>query len=65
MDRIDLGYGCYFVDGEIISTLPEDEESEIWMTWDEGWQWVIGSLEKIAGYYGEYYCQQINGYDCR
>ena len=53
MDRIYLEYGCYFEDGEIISTLSEEEESEIWLTWDEMWQLVISSLEKIADYYGE------------
>lgn len=56
MDRIYLGYGCYFEDGEIISTLSGEEKAEKWMSWDEGWQWVISSLEKIADYYGEYYC---------
>ncbi len=49
--RIDLGRGCYYEDGEIKSTLSEGRESEIWLTWDEGWQWVISSLEKIADYY--------------
>ena len=44
MDRIYLGYGCYFEDGEIISTLSKEEETEIWLTWDEMWQLVISSL---------------------
>ena len=30
-----------------------EEESEIWLSWDEGWKWVISSLEIIADYYGE------------
>ena len=55
--RIDLGNGCLFEDGEIKSVLSEEQESETWMTWDEGWQWVIGSLEKIAD---EYEHQQKN-----
>jgi hypothetical protein len=29
------------------------EEAEIWLTWDEMWQLVISSLEKISDYYGE------------
>ena len=53
MDKICLGYGCYFEDGEIISTLSGEEEAEIWLTWDEMWQLVISSLEKISDYYGE------------
>ena len=55
-DIIYLGYGCYFEDGEIISTLSKEEEAEIWLTWDEMWQLVISSLEKIADYYGERCC---------
>ena len=49
--RIDLGYGCLFEDGEIKSVLSEEEESDIWLTWDEGWHWVISSLKKIAEKY--------------
>lgn len=47
-DKIYLGKDCYIEDGEIKSTLSEEQESEKWMTWDEGWQWVISSLEKIG-----------------
>jgi hypothetical protein len=43
--RIDLGNGCLFEDGVIKSVLSEEQESDIWMSWDEGWQWVINSLE--------------------
>ena len=49
--RIDLGRGCFFEDGEIKSTLSKEQESEMWLTWDEGWQWVINSLQKIADEY--------------
>lgn len=49
--KIDLGHGCVFENGEIKSLLSEKQESEIWMSWDEGWQWVISSLEKIANEY--------------
>jgi len=51
--RIDLERGCYYEDCEIKSTLSEGRESEIWLTWDEGWQWVISSLEKIEDCYEE------------
>jgi hypothetical protein len=40
-----------FEDGVIKSVLSEEQESDIWMSWDEGWQWVINSLEKIADEY--------------
>ena len=49
--RIDLGNGCLFEDGVIKSILSEEQEFDIWMSWDEGWQWVINSLEKIADEY--------------
>lgn len=49
--KIDLGNDCLFEDGEIKSRLSEEQKSEKWMTWDEGWQWVINSLEKIANEY--------------
>lgn len=49
--KIDLGNGCLFENGEIKSVLTEEQESEIWMSWDEGWQWVINSLQKIADEY--------------
>ena len=49
--RIDLGRGCFFEDGEIKSTLSKEQESEMWLTWDEGRQWVVSSLEKIADCY--------------
>lgn len=49
--RIDLCNGCLFEDGVIKSVLSEEQESDIWMSWDEGWQWVINSLEKIADEY--------------
>lgn len=49
--RIDLGNGCLFEDGVIKSVLSEEQESDIWMSWDEGWQWVINSHEKIADEY--------------
>lgn len=49
--KIDLGHGCLFENGEIKSLLSEEQESEIWMSWDDGWQWVISSLEKIANEY--------------
>ena len=49
--KIDLGYGCLFEDGEIKSVLSEEGESDIWLTWDEGWQWVLSSLKKLAEKY--------------
>ena len=52
--KIDLGHGCLFEDGEVKSVLSEEQESEMWMTWDEGWQWVINSLKKIADEYDEH-----------
>lgn len=39
-----LGYGCIFEDGEIKEI---DDSEDIWMTWDEGWQWVMDSLRRI------------------
>lgn len=57
--KIDLGYGCLFEDGEVKSVLSEKQESEIWMSWDEGWQWVISSLEKIANEYEHDQAQNI------
>lgn len=50
--KIDLGNGCLFENGDIKSVLTEEQESEIWMSWDEGWQWVINSLQKISDEYG-------------
>ena len=55
--KIDLGNGCLFENGDIKSVLTEEQESEIWMSWDEGWQWVINSLQKISDEYGH---QQTN-----
>lgn len=52
--RIDLGRGLIFEDGE----LKEGQPSQEWMTWDEGWQWVIASLKKIKDAY-EYSPQNI------
>lgn len=49
--KIDLGYGIYFEDGEIISTQSQEQETEIWMSWDEGWKWVISALEIIEKEY--------------
>lgn len=49
--KIDLGNGCLFENGDIKSVLTEEQESEIWMSWDEGWQWVINSLQKISNEY--------------
>lgn len=49
--KIDLGNGCLFENGDIKSVLTEEQESEIWMSWDEGWQWVINSLQKISDEY--------------
>lgn len=43
---IDLGNGFYFNDGEIKNRVNESTECKEWMTWDEGWKWVI-SLKKI------------------
>ena len=49
--KIDLGNGCLFENGDIKSVLTEEQESEIWMSWDEGGQWVINSLQKISDEY--------------
>lgn len=39
-----LGYGCIYEDGEIKDT--KDFE-DTWLTWDEGWLWVMDSLRRI------------------
>ena len=49
--KIDLGHGLIFEDGEVKKVLKESQPSQEWMTWDEGWQWVIGSLKKIKDAY--------------
>ena len=43
---IDLGNGCIYENGEIKEMISENEKD--WMTWDEGWDWVIESLRKIC-----------------
>lgn len=46
--KINLGNGCYYENGELHEALDENIQSpKEWMTWDEGWQWVINSLSKI------------------
>ena len=42
---IDLGHGCIYENGEIKEIISEN--NKYWMTWDEGWDWVIQSLQKI------------------
>lgn len=44
---IDLGHGCIYENSEIKEIISENEKE--WMTWDEGWDWVIESLLKIHG----------------
>ena len=44
---IDLGHGCIYENGEIKEIISENKKD--WMTWDEGWDWVIQSLQKIHG----------------
>ena len=49
--KIDLGHGLIFEDGEVKKVFKEGQPSQEWMTWDELWQGVIGSLKKIKDEY--------------
>ena len=49
--KIDLGHSFIFEDGEVKKVLKEGQPSQEWMTWDEGWQWVISSLKRLKQEY--------------
>ena len=49
--KIDLGHGFIFEDGEVKKVLKEGQPLQEWMTWDEGWQWVISSLKRLKQEY--------------
>ena len=49
--KIDLGHGFIFEYGEVKKVLKEGQPSKEWMTWDEGWQWVISSLKRLKQEY--------------
>lgn len=44
---VNLGNGVYFDGMEIHEKLDENSNVKEWMTWEEGWSWVISSLKKI------------------
>ena len=45
--RIDLGNGLIYENGEIKECITEGTSVKEWMSWDEGWQWVLDSLKKL------------------